>query len=614
MEQWKSQFAIAAEALAGSGLSAAGSNSKAQFSRVGLALPITFSISFSISFSICFAFSVFSSSPSFAWQRLAAISKPNLNLSPATNKGAPRSIAEWIDLLDSPAFSQRQLATVSIVEFGATALPSLSQRFFESSPETNYRIRKALEGIAADGDEETFLKSSAILLTLYSNGNDHIFEQIQGLKVKWQAQRTEFAIEALKRTGAEVVQQKGYNARFAQRGIAVRAFRGGQAGGPDRVKFVKRTVSQQKTTVDRILASDIDTNRDFIFELMPPEARSAPALSPNGINLNLPLLAGTRIKFPADWAEKNTDVLPLEELRHINGRLFVEFASNDFTDAQWRQLVATENIMALDLAAKDTSTQPPSSFPASLQVLTVRGFEIADAFVESVRNSTQLQQVQFNNCRFDKRSAKKIDGIESIKNIVCQFENSTLGNDVVLAMAEFTDLRAVHLTAVQFGDAALQNMRRWANVSLLYVSDITATSEFFQNVGAMPRLNNIQFKGCKLDIPAYKRLAAAQRVRMSFEAQAFLGIQGSGPINGRGLNSDATVSMVVPNSAAEEGGIKAGDLISKIGGEKVEDFNDVRLHITQYAAGDEVGIEVIRDGKIEALKVKLRDYKTARKF
>ena len=130
----------------------------------------------------------------------------------------------------------------------------------------------------------------------------------------------------------------------------------------------------------------------------------------------------------------------------------------------------------------------------------------------------------------------------------------------------------------------------------------------------MPRLNNIQFRGCKLDIPAFKRLSSTQRVRMNFEAQAFLGIQGSGPMNGRRLGADAMVSMVVPDSAADEGGIKAGDFISKIDGEIVNDFDDVRLLITQYSAGDEVDVEVLRDGKAEALKVKLRDFKTAKKF
>jgi len=565
-----------------------------------------------------------SSNPStgFAWQQLAvvpnqqlaAIPHPALNLSPSLLADSSDSVSQLIELLDSPAFSQRQTATVSIIEHGVSALPDLSQRFFDSSPETNYRIRKALEGIAAAGNEETFLKSSAILLTLYANGNEQIFEQIKTLQAQWQTKRTEIAIEALRKTGAEVVQQKGYNARLGQRLVTVMPRGGLQAVISQPLEFEKRTISEQKEMVQTILASDVESNRDFIFELMPRQARVKQTLAIGAINPNLPHLAGTRIVFPTDWAQKNTDTRPIKELRQIDDRLFVEFANTNLSTAQWKTLSTADNIVALSLAVEQSSDALPTTLPASLQALTLTGFEIGEDFPDAIQRSPQLQQVQLNNCDFDERSAKRIDGINSIKNVVCQFENRKLDADIVLAMAEFVDLRTLNLTGVELSAGALQNLRQLTNVSLLYVSDMPASSSFFQSVSVMPQLKNIQFRGCKLDIAAYKKLASAQRIRMNFEAQAFLGIQGSGGINGRRVGADALVTMVVPDSAAAVGGIEAGDFINKIDGEKVNDFNDVRLHITQYTAGDEVDIEVLRDGKPKALTVKLRDYKTARKF
>ena len=606
MEPCKSRSAIAAEANSGDHCRNLRSAFPRKSARPGLSFYVTIVV-FSLSF-------VLFTSTSFAWQRLAAISKAAPNSSPMFNEGDRTSVVGLIDLLDSPAFSQRQSATDSIIEYGDAALPDLSQRFFEGSPETNYRIRKALEGIAAAGDEETFLKSSAILLTLYSNGNDHISQQIEELKVKWQAQRTEIAIQTLKQSGAEVIQKQGYNTRFAGRRLTITPRGGVQVSSSPQTKFVKRTASEQKDMVDKILRSDAESNKDFIFKLMPDQARVNPSLAINAINLNQPHMARTLVTFPADWAVKNTDARLLKELHQIDDYLLIQFSNANFSNAQWRTITAADNIVALDLATKEKSAQVPATFPKLLQSLTLTGFEINDQFAASLQRSPQLQQLQFNNCNFDERSAEKIDGIKTIKSVVCQFENQTLDMDVVLAMAEFDDLRALNLTAVKFSDAALQKLRRLDSVSFLYVNDMPATSRFFQNVGAMPRLSNIQFSGCKLDIPAYKKLASAQRVRMSFEAQAFLGIQGSNvAMNGRMAVADAMVSMVVPDSAAEEGGIKAGDIINKIDGEKVNDFNDVRLHITQYNAGDEVDIEVLRDGKPEALRVKLRDFKTARK-
>jgi hypothetical protein len=360
------------------------------------------------------------SSSSYAWQSLAAIAKSAPHFLPPSGDGGPAPIAELIDQLNSPAFARRQSATVSIIEHGASALPKLSQRFFESSPEVNYRIRKSLEGIASAGDEETFLKSSAILLTLYSNGNDQIFQQIEELKAKWQTQRTEFAIAALKRTGAEVVQQRNNNARAAQRIVIARKALAKQLAGVQQVKFVKRTVAQQKEMVQTILASDAQSNRDFIFELMPGQPRVNQSASVGSMGSNLPYLAGTRIIFPADWGTKNTDASAFEELREINDRLFVTFASADLSNAQWAALAAADNVVVLNISAGKTSTKIPAPLPTSLQLLTLSGFDLDRDWVDSIQRSAQLQQLELANCEFDQSLAQSIDKVPQIKSIVCR--------------------------------------------------------------------------------------------------------------------------------------------------------------------------------------------------
>ena len=559
---------------------------------------------------VLLALCVSNESTGYAFQRLAAL--PNSrSLIQDTNAASGLSP---IELLDSPNFTQRQSATQRIINEGASVLPILSARFFESSPETNYRIRKALEGIAAGGDEETFLKSTAILLTLYSNGNARIFQQIEDIKIYWQTQRTEMAIAALKRTGAEVVQQKGYSPQINGRAVEIRSFRSNQTTGSQQIKTVKRTVAQQKKMVQSILSSDAESNRDLIFGMMPEKTRVKQALAIGITTQNLPHLAGTTIKFPKTWASNTRVEDAFAELRQIDDRLFVQFADVALSKTQWESFASIENVATLSLTAGEKTDELPSELPESLQSLTLVGFEIGSDFADLLERCPALQQLQLNNCEFSERVAKKIDSVNSIKSIVCQFEKFKVDANLLLAMSKFSDMRAVYFSEVDFGDEALANLRRLSNVSILHVSEMPATSQFFEGVAAMARLNSIQFKGCKLDIPAYKRLAKFQRVRMNFEAQAFLGIQGSGVVNAGQLGSDTMVSLVIPDSAADVGGIKAGDFINKIDGEQVIDFNDVRLHITQYAAGDEVAIEVIRDGKPKALTVTLRDYKTARKF
>ena len=556
-------------------------------------------------------FTCLTESTSFALQRLAAL--PNSR--PVIQDDNSASGISSIELLDSPSFIQRQSATQRIIAEGADILPILAERFFESSPETNYRIRKALEGIAAGGDEETFLKSSAILLTLYSNGNDRIFQQIEEIKVDWQKQRTALAIKALKRTGAEVAQQRGYSPQVNGRAVVVRSLGTiRQTADAEKIQTRKPTVVQQKKLVQTILASDAETNRDLVFEMMPKQARVNQALSIGITSQNLPHLAGTTVKFPKGWASNTNAETAFAELSQIDDRLFVQFSDADLSKAQWESLAANENVVTLSLASDRENDELPSALPESLQSLTLIKFAIDSSFADLLKSCSGLQQLQLNNCQFDERAAERIDGVNSVKSIVCQFENTKVTSSLLRAMAEFNVMRAAYFTAVEFDEDALANLRRLSNLSILHVTNMPATSEFFQAVSTMPRLNSIQFKGCRLDIPAYKRLAKLQRVRMNFEAQAFLGIQGSGVGNPGRMGADTMVSLVIPDSAADEGGIEAGDFINKIDGEKVIDFNDVRLFITQYAAGDEVAIEVLRDGKLKALTVTLRDYKTARKF
>ncbi len=550
-------------------------------------------------------------SDAWAWQPLAEVHDSASNL-----KNSTGSELEPVLLLDSPQFSQRQLATAEIIRRGAASIPVLVKRYFEGSPETAYRIRKALEGIAAEGEEETFLKSAAILLTLYSNGNDQIAQQIQSLQIRWRKNRTEMAIAALKRSGAEVVRQIGYDARFGGQEIVLKSHLLGPVAN-DTFTIEKRTVAQQQRAVDAILAGDADHNRAIILNVMPEQARLSGAALVG--NQSVPHLAGTTIKFPPNWPANNADIDLLNELQKIDDRLFVEITGGKFTKIQWQALAAANNVASLLVTAVDADSALPTEIPGTIQMLTLQGFEIDVEFTRTLDQCQQLQQLQLSNCRFDQRVARRIDVMQNIKSLVCQFENFLLDDSLINAMAELSDLRSLYLTAVDFEEGALASLRRLSKLTLLYVSNMPATSDFFQNVKAIPRLNNINFKGCKLDIAAYKRLALLQRVRMNFQAQAFLGIQGRGAaepgqLGGAALKMSAEVAMVIPNSAADAGGVATGDLIHKIDGQKVEGFEDVRLHITQYAAGDEVAIEVLRNGKPVALTVKLQDYETAPKF
>jgi Do/DeqQ family serine protease len=68
------------------------------------------------------------------------------------------------------------------------------------------------------------------------------------------------------------------------------------------------------------------------------------------------------------------------------------------------------------------------------------------------------------------------------------------------------------------------------------------------------------------------------------------------------------VGSVKAGSAAEKAGVKRGDVITAINGEKIDDGNTLRNKIAQTAPGTEISLTVLRDGKEVELKAKLDEF------
>jgi len=89
-------------------------------------------------------------------------------------------------------------------------------------------------------------------------------------------------------------------------------------------------------------------------------------------------------------------------------------------------------------------------------------------------------------------------------------------------------------------------------------------------------------------------------------------------VSGRSVNSDIAKAMqldtnqggfieqVIPDSAADEAGIKPGDVIIKINGKKVKTFHELRGKIGSMGAGKKVDLTIVRNGNEQNFTVKLK--------
>jgi serine protease Do len=63
----------------------------------------------------------------------------------------------------------------------------------------------------------------------------------------------------------------------------------------------------------------------------------------------------------------------------------------------------------------------------------------------------------------------------------------------------------------------------------------------------------------------------------------------------------ALVAEVLPDSPAAKAGVKSGDVILSVNGQKVTDSNKVTMTVSTLKPGTKVALEVVRDGKTEKI-------------
>lgn len=70
-------------------------------------------------------------------------------------------------------------------------------------------------------------------------------------------------------------------------------------------------------------------------------------------------------------------------------------------------------------------------------------------------------------------------------------------------------------------------------------------------------------------------------------------------------NQGAFVSQVVPDSAADKAGLKAGDVIVSVNDKPIRTFSELRAKVATLGAGKEITLGIIRDGEEKSVKATL---------
>jgi len=74
-----------------------------------------------------------------------------------------------------------------------------------------------------------------------------------------------------------------------------------------------------------------------------------------------------------------------------------------------------------------------------------------------------------------------------------------------------------------------------------------------------------------------------------------------------GVEEGALIKKVVEDSPAEKAGLKAGDVLTEIAGDEIEETDDVSEAVREHKPGDQVKVKYFRDKKETTLDIKLAE-------
>jgi serine protease Do len=128
--------------------------------------------------------------------------------------------------------------------------------------------------------------------------------------------------------------------------------------------------------------------------------------------------------------------------------------------------------------------------------------------------------------------------------------------------------------------------------------------------------NNGSFAGAGFAIPSQIVRASAEAIMKDGTVHhGYLGISMNDvtPENSSFFNlPDATgaiISQVTPDSPASRAGLKSGDVLRELNGNKIVNGSALQVAVSQIAPGNSIALGILRDGKPETLNVKVGEFK-----
>lgn len=188
---------------------------------------------------------------------------------------------------------------------------------------------------------------------------------------------------------------------------------------------------------------------------------------------------------------------------------------------------------------------------------------------------------------------------------ICEQRLGPLGAEINRVQIQFNGLNIMPGLEVKLGErwrGKSEDLRALAELDQQYfrLEGAAINDDVAKLFAEKEKLGCLQLQNTKVTPEAVDLVKAKHPdATVYMRNQALLGVSAENHASG------VMVAMVQPGSAAANAGIVVGDIIAKIDGHKLPDFDRLTARIAQHQVGDKIDVEVIREGKALPLKVEL---------
>ena len=493
-------------------------------------------------------------------------------------EGAEKAgIQQLIEQLNQTDFELREAAQRKLIEIGSPAVDPLVSTLLDCTPDVCSRVKQILQAVAVECDEESVFKVLAALQIRF----EVPAERVKQLLDRWAIHSRGAVVARWREQGAIVMDPLERTDPLNQ-----------LAEINDLEHQMRIQMAQQQAFRFEVKIKEADLAKSQALEDSPQAKERDQSATTQSIAERLQLVLDESLKRNkklvlksgkgAAGFERSLAMLQEQPVSVVIGEDWRgDYSDFDFTEPQTKLLIDSfevqkkviddslltvlnqHPVVLLTLNQCSIASDVKQTFPASLSSLVIEGANDSSNIFQLVSDdSPGLSRVRFVNSKFGKTQA--------------------------LALQQFRRLTIVELVRIDLDEKT------------------------FDGLASLRRLRRVWLERCKFPAAAFLEFQQERRdIRVEFTAKAFLGVSSDpGRLFGRGRQfkppaadtEGCVVATVVPGEAADRAGMEAGDEILTVGGQKVKSFEELRIAIAQCEIGEEVPIEIRRDGKDKTLK------------